>query len=161
MNHSPSKILCVLTLVAAYAAPAVAQNGVTIFEWPLSTDPNAPNMYVDCIDDGIAMDLLITEKFQAFYTPSGKGHLVSNWTITGTATGQDTGWNWYVHGASPLTIDTQGEQYKEQGVVNAVLEPLDGGPRLKTREHIRLIVNASGEVQIAELKVVWKCLGQG
>jgi hypothetical protein len=124
------------------------------------TDPNAPNMYAECIDDGIGIDAIVYETFQFVETPSGHVHVVSNWRIEGGAAGQDTGWNWYVYGTSPLVVNIQGEQYNQNIRVNLTLEPLDGGPRLLGRERIYLVVNANGDVQIGGIETEWSCPGQ-
>ena len=150
------------TLVATFLAvsTAHAQNGAMHFEYPLVTDPNAPNMYTECIDDRIGIDATVYETFQFLVTPNGHVHIVSNWRIEGAATGQDSGWNWYVHGTSPLEVNTQGEQLARTIGVNIMLEPLDGGPRLLGRERISLVANANGDIQVAELESEWSCLGQ-
>ena len=150
------------TLLATFLAvsTAHAQNGAMHFEFPFVTDPNTPNMYAACIDDRIGIDATVYETAQLVVTPSGHIHIVSNWRIEGGATGLDSGWNWYVHGTSPLVINTQGEQYSGNIRVNIMLEPLDGGPRLLGRERISLVVNANGDTQVAGLESEWSCLGQ-
>ena len=137
-----------------------AQNGAMHFEYPLLTDPNAPNMYAECIDDRIGIDATIYETFQFVTTPGGHDHVVSNWRIEGTATGLDSGWNWHVHGTSPFTVNTRGEQFDQTIGVNIMLEPLDGGIRLLGRERISFVVNANGDVQVTGVHSEWKCLGQ-
>lgn len=148
-----------LALCAWLITPALAQNAVSITQFPFSTDPLAPNMYVACIDDRLGMELVISQKFQVFATPDGNRHLISNWTITGTAAGLGSGWNWYVHGASPLVVNAHDERFNQVIRVNVVLEPMDGGPKLRGRERIRVLIDGDGEVKIAEIDVDWKCLG--
>lgn len=151
--------LSLIFLLALAASPSHAQNGAMHLEWPLVTDPNAPNMYVACIDDRIQLDATIRETFQFVQTPSGHIHIVSNWTINGTASGQDSGWNWHVHGTSPFTRNVQGQQISQVIRVNVMLEPLDGGPRLLGRERITFIFNANGDGQIGNIETTWECLG--
>lgn len=154
--------ILLVTLLATFLAlsTAHAQNGAMHFEYPLVTDPNAPNMYAECIDDRIGINATVYETFQFVVTPGGHVHLVSNWRIEGTATGQDSGWNWYVHGTSPLVVNTQDDQFNRTIGVNIMLEPLDGGPRLLGRERLRLVVDANGDVRVLVIQSEWSCLGQ-
>ncbi|MDX1554634.1 MAG: hypothetical protein R3212_01265 [Xanthomonadales bacterium] len=151
--------LSLVFLLALSTLPLSAQNGAMHIEFPLVTDPNAPNMYAACIDDRIGIDATVRETFQFVQTPSGHVHVVSNWSITGTASGLDSGWNWFVHGTSPLVVNAQGQQRAQTIRVNIMLEPLEDGPRLLGRERIDFIVNANGVVQIADIESTWTCLG--
>lgn len=148
----------ITALAFGFVTNAVAQNGVSTFQFPLVFNSG----HIGCAGESLTVSLTVTARTQTVVTPSGHVHLVDNWSIEGAATGDSSGDSWFVHGASPFVINTGGDQFTNPIVVQLVFEPLDAERKLRSTQRLQIVVDANGDLRVLQAEFPqYHCIGNG
>jgi len=161
-----NKILGFIAMVSAILIlpSALANNGVEFVEWEHILGP--PGLYVDCLDEHVIRTAYFTARYHEFETPSGKFHVMDNWTATSMWTGLVSGRTWFGHGTSPLQYNFIGPGEVFQWNEKSVLKPVTGdGPIWKFKTSFKATINANGELVVfweppAEFSDITSCIGK-
>lgn len=135
---------------------AFGQNGVSTFQFPLVFNTGM----IECVGESLTAELAITVRTHLVVSPSGHTHHINNWNIEGVATGDFSGDAWFVHGFSPLVANADDDQFSNAILVQIILEPLDGGRKLKSNQRIQVMVDANGVLRVFHAEFPqYRCTG--
>ena len=137
-------IAAVVTLIAAFPCAGYSQNGITESEFSYyEMDP-----YVDCLGEGIEINVTITARSHVIFRPNGGIHVVDNWFMEAIAEGLGSGRQWFANVAGPYVWNANGAQSSEGWNVTALYEPLDGGQKFRRSNRFRVVFDANGMAHV-------------
>jgi len=128
-------------------------NGMTELQIPF----NITIDYIECLGEGVEIDLEVTARTHFIELQSGRVHYVENWFMEGTASGLSSGFTWFAHGASPFALNAGAAQFSNSLLSNLVFEPLDGGRKFLEKLRLQLVVDANGTVRVEHEPPQFRC----
>jgi len=144
-------------VLSSFPCAGFSQNGITESEFSYyEMDP-----YVDCLGEGIEINVTITARSHVVFRPNGGIHVVDNWFMEAFAEGLSTGHQWFARVAGPYTWNANGAQSTEGWNVTALYDPLDGGQKFRRSNRFHVVFDANGMAHVERGgPFQYKCIGR-